>query len=143
MEKTTCEKKKKNQERLLLGYCPFLAYTGSRYSSCIVTQRLGRLAWPGRRVTIQPLYRGWGWQLCRNRGSDTVLRHDAPHDDTMRDTARKACNTARTTQPMIQSREGHDTARGKPRHGAWCATTQSAQLVAWCTRLSLDSVYCL
>ena len=38
--------KKERKKRNVAGYCPFLACTGSRYSSCIVTQKLG--GWPGR-----------------------------------------------------------------------------------------------
>ena len=126
--------KKKKRCRLLLGYCPFLACPGSRYNSCIVTQRLGRLAWPGGRVTIQTLYRGSGEAFVSQYGCDTSCdMATVRHDTALRvATCAVACDTARAWPWCWVCRDttydtaglGHGTAGHGLRHDALCATIQ-------------------
>ena len=95
-----CEKKNGEKScRLLLGYCPFLACTGSRYSSCIVTQRLGRLAWaqPGgpRHGQPRPRY---------DHGKATIWPRHGPRQGWPR---AKACCSAHARVAWLV--EGRDT----------------------------------
>ena len=121
---------KKKRCRLLLGYCPFLACTGSRYSSCIVTQRLGRLAWPGGRVTIQTLYRGWGRLLYCNMAAiqattrprcATIRRLGLQH---ARQRARMALVLGVLRYSLRHGRLGLKHVQARTRHGRACPATR-------------------
>ena len=158
------KKKRKSSCRLLLGYCPFVACTGSRYNSCIVTQRLGRLAWaqPGGHDMASHAHDTAGEGL--QYGREEAPRHDARSCDTRGtararartaqrrystggggggcDTAAYACDTAEREACDTAKRGACDTAGPGLRQGAGCAQG-GPRLGALCTRPSFDLVHCL
>ena len=93
---------------IALGATTHTATRATRRSACAT----------GARVGIQILY-------LNRKGPTTRPYIATQHCDTARQHARALNNTA-TTRPGI----GYDTTGGRPRQGAWCATTWPAQRAA-------------